>query len=476
MTQMTFDVQDALNIRKSFQGDRFRPRYHFMPPHNWMNDPNGVSCIDGEYHIFYQHNPTDPTWGNMTWGHARSRDLLHWEDLPHAIAPTPGSFDEDGCFSGTLFSEKGKHTLYYTGYHFDRQTQCTASSLDLIHWEKNKHNPILPHAPEGVGPNDFRDPWVFRHQGMVYMLVGASIDSELGSALLYAREPDESWLYLGELFRAPHRKYGSMWECPNFFQIGEKWILIVSVWPKLKVHVFVGTFQEGRFHPEWDDDLDRDSSSYAHLTCQDHLGRYINWGWIDEQRDRDLMQAAGWAGVMSLPRMLDLDDQGHLTLSPVPELQKLRQQERSFSGLVRAGDSNPRSQFKATHSEIEVTFDLQDQKPVGICLLTAPDGSEETRLMYDPLARKLTLDRSRCSLNPKTSRQNQSVPLYLRPAEKLQLRIFIDGSVLEIYANERVCLTSRIYPTLESSVYSKIFAQGDASWELKVWDLASIWE
>lgn len=475
MTHSALTKELALQIRAGFQGDRFRPRYHFTPPHNWMNDPNGVSFVNGEYHIFYQHNPLDPTWGNMTWGHAKSRDLLHWEDLPHALVPTPGSPDEDGCFSGTLFSEHGRHTLYYTGYHFDRQTQCSASSTDLVHFEKNPQNPIINHPPAGVGPNDFRDPWVFEHQGLIYMLVGASIDSELGATLLYARQPDHTWLFLGELFRAPHRKYGSMWECPNFFQIGEKWVLMVSVWPKLKVHAFVGTFQDNRFFPEWDDDLDGDSSSYAHLTCKDHLGRHINWGWIDEQRDRDLMQAAGWAGVMSLPRTLTLDGEGHLRVSPVPELQRLRHNLRTDTGNITAGESGFLPSYKATHAEIEVVFELRDQKPVGLSLLTAPDGSEETRLIYDPLARKLLLDRSKCSLNPKTSRQNQSVPLYLKAGEHLHLQVFIDGSVVEVYAGGKVCLTSRVYPTLESSIYSKVFAQGDAGYELQVWDLHPIW-
>ncbi|GEM49101.1 glycoside hydrolase family 32 protein [Deinococcus cellulosilyticus] len=476
MTQSAFTPEDTFKIRSRFRGDRFRPHYHFMPPHNWMNDPNGVAFVNGEYHVFYQHNPMEPTWGNMSWGHARSRDLLHWEDLPHALLPTPGSADEDGCFSGTLFSEQGTHTLYYTGYHFDRQTQCSASSTDMVHFEKHPSNPIISHAPEGVGPNDFRDPWVFEHQGLIYMLVGASIDSELGAALLYARQPDQSWLHLGELFRAPNRKYGSMWECPNFFRIGDKWVLIVSIWPKLKVHCFVGTFQDGRFHPEWDDDLDADASSYAHLSCKDDRGRYINWGWIDEQRDRDLMQAAGWAGVLSLPRVLNLDEHGHLSLEPAPELQKLRQNLRMDAGTLAPAAHTERPAFKATHSEIQARFELRDQKPVGLCLLTAPDGSEETRLTYDPLARKLLLDRSKCSLNPKTSRQNQSVPLYLKPGETLDLRVFIDGSVVEVYANGRVCLTSRIYPTLESSVYSKVHAQGETTYELQVWDMHSIWE
>ena len=156
-------TETAVTTRQHFAKDLQRPQYHFLPPSNWMNDPNGFIQWLGKYHLFYQHNPTGPLWGNMSWGHAASEDLIHWTDFPLAIVPTPGGPDEAGCFSGCAINNNGQPTVVYTGTRGVRheiQTQCIATSDDsLVTWHKNANNPVLSQVPPESGQtSDFRDP------------------------------------------------------------------------------------------------------------------------------------------------------------------------------------------------------------------------------------------------------------------------------------------------------------------------------
>src|SRR5215472_7642889 len=133
------------SLREKLATDPQRPRYHFMPAANWMNDPNGPLQWKGEYHLFYQYNPNGAFWGTMHWGHARSKDLVHWEHLPIALAPTPGGPDKGGVFSGSAFVNQGVPTLVYTGV--DPEVQCLATSADIIHWTKFNANPVIAGPP-----------------------------------------------------------------------------------------------------------------------------------------------------------------------------------------------------------------------------------------------------------------------------------------------------------------------------------------
>ena len=160
--------------------DPQRPQYHFLPPANWMNDPNGLLQYGGLYHLFYQHNPMAPTFGAMHWGHAVSRDLVHWEHWPIALAPTPDGPDADGCWSGCAVNNNGVPTLIYTGVRGKRgesQAQGLAISRDnLLTWEQYPGNPVLSQVPAEARQNyDFRDPFVWREGGSGYFLVGELI-------------------------------------------------------------------------------------------------------------------------------------------------------------------------------------------------------------------------------------------------------------------------------------------------------------
>src|SRR2546423_3561670 len=156
--------------------DPHRPRYHFLPPANWLNDPNGLIHWKGEYHMFYQYNPNGPFWGTIHWGHAASADLVHWRHLPVALAPTPGSADEHGCFSGCAVDNNGVPTLVYTGVRGEEQLPCIATgSDDMLTWQKYPGNPVIAAPPDGIDPLDFRDHSVWWETDAWYQVIGSGI-------------------------------------------------------------------------------------------------------------------------------------------------------------------------------------------------------------------------------------------------------------------------------------------------------------
>jgi beta-fructofuranosidase len=223
-----------------------------------MNDPNGVIEWQGRYHLFYQFNPYGAVFGLKHWGHAVSDDLVHWEDLPIALTPTPDGPDAAGCWSGCMVDADGVPTVVYTGVRekrYELQTQCLATSHDdLLTWEKDPANPVLSEIPAELGStHDFRDPFVWREEKTWFMVLASQVVGVGGVALLY-RSPDlHQWEYLHPLLVGEAASTGDVWECPNFFPLGDKWVLIIAGkgrdFPFTTFYV-IGDYADGRFTPE----------------------------------------------------------------------------------------------------------------------------------------------------------------------------------------------------------------------------------
>lgn len=447
-----------------------RPRYHYTAPRHWLNDPNGICHHGGRYHLYYQHNPHAAQWGHMHWGHASSADLLHWRDEPIALAPGTGD-DEGGCFSGSYALVDGQPTLYYTGYTPARQVQCTAVSHDLQRWTRQPDRTIIE-PPPGVSPHDFRDPYVLRHGGHWYLVVGASIGRQRGAALLYHSEDGIGWTYRGRLFESPREGLGAMWECPNLFPLGDRWVLLVSVWPNLGVHAFVGDFDGERFVAHSDAPVDTDGGAFAPLTMIAPDGRRLHWAWLNEQREAARMQAEGWAGAMSVPREWRLGPEGRLGLRPVAELEALRTRQLAHAQYGPA--TGVLARFEGTVLDIEARFTARSAERLGLVLRESPCGRERTRIVYHAEAQRLSIERERSSLDPGVSHQNLHAVLMLADDEPLQLRVLLDASVLEVYANDRICLSTRLYPTLPESAHGHAFSDAGAAVTLQAWAMAAI--
>ena len=423
--------------------DPYRPRYHFTPRSGWMNDPKPFFWND-EYHVFFQHNPHGAFWGTMHWGHARSRDLVHWEELPIALAPTPGGPDRAGCFTGCVVrgSDDRFHILY-TGIPRLKplqQVQCLASSDDLLVWEKTPE-PVIPAPPPGFG-ECFRDPQAWEGgDGNWYQVIGSELPERQGGvALLYRAQGNDlrRWEYLYPLFVGSASETGHDFECPDFFPLGERHVLLTS---RGKTWWHVGTQgHDRRFRRDAWGACD-DGSFYAAKTLLDDSGRRLLFGWIKESRPTEAQIADGWSGVLSLPRVVTLGPDGQPRFTPAPELAALRGAQHAFENLSMTGANEVRLGTFGDALEIEARFG-----PYA--------GSAGVSLNFG--AEHGWLDLSQPPMGP----------------DGLTLRVFIDRSIVEVFVNERTCHTHRVYPSQPGTMRISARAISDGPVETNV----SIWE
>ena len=475
-------TESAASIRQRLAVDPNRPQYHYLPPSNWMNDPNGFIQWRGTYHLFYQHNPNSPLWGDMHWGHATSDDLVHWADWPIALAPTPSGPDEAGCFSGSAVNNNGVPTLIYTGTrgaHNEVQTQCIATSHDgLRTWQKYAGNPVLHDMPHVTGQTrDFRDPYVWREADAWYMVVGSRILGVGGVVFLY-RSPDLlKWEYLHPLLINDDKKQADgIWECPNFFKLGDRWVLIISSHTGTTtdtVVYYVGSFENHQFKATHQGILDN-AQLYAPLTTRDDQNRMILIGWVRETRSRDEMQAAGWSGVQSVPRVLTLDQHDRLCMQPIPTLDGLRSTHHHFD--ARDVAAPVKLDVHGSVLDIQASFTPATDGSCGLAVGCSADGSERLEIVYEAAAQRLFVRIVSPAGIQDAANHGREVRHELAPQEPLQLRILLDGSVVEIIANERTSLTSRLYVARAASDGVQLLGHKARLNTLDIWEMSSIWQ
>jgi beta-fructofuranosidase len=456
-------------LQQRLAHDPHRPQYHFLPKANWVNDPNGPIFWKGYCHLFYQYSATVYPQGPKYWGHARSKDMVYWEHLPMALAPTPGGPDKDGCWSGSAFINAGVPTLVYTGVF--PQVQCLATSDDdMTTWKKFSGNPVVASPPAGLAVTGFRDPSIWREGDDWLMTVGAGFQGQGGAVLLYSSKDLAHWDYLHPLFTAPPferrdpaspNRYepngaGDMWECPDFFPLGSKHVLLVSA--QGRVHYFVGTYSDRKFHADSQGLIDGSGLHYASKCFEDHQGRRILWGWVRESRSKTAQNAAGWSGAISLPRVLSIDSDGSLRMDPLPELARLRARHHRLANVDVSGFL-PAPNIQGDSLEIQLAMDPGGAKESGISVRRSPDAAEETTISYDAASQTVVFITGRSSLSPDAGGGTYRAALQLNPGEPLRLTIFLDGSVVEVFANGRTCLTGRMYPTRSDSQGVGVFAR-----------------
>ncbi len=489
--------------------DPQRPVYHVLAQANWLNDPNGPIYHEGYYHLFFQHNPYKADFGPMGWGHVRSWDLVHWEHRPIAIMPTPESYDSAGVWSGSVVIHNGTPTMMYSGvgnltlyssdddlppsdkqripqgyYHefvleIDREVQCIATSTDgLETWEKHPANPVIATTPAGLDLIGFRDPFLWpEDDGYWYVLLGSGIKGKGGAALLYRSVDLINWEYLNPLYIGKPEESGINWECPNFLDLSSKHMLVVS--PHGRPIYWLGDYVNHQFIPHSSPTrLDWGDAFYAPNSLQDPSGRWLMWGWVRETRSRDQYIAAGWASCLTLPREISLDNDNNLTIKPAVEIQKLRISCLFGSELsVTADNSDYLEGITGDHLEISCRVTKADCEKFGMQFRRTPDKEQMTELIYDFNASSLRLIRDQSTDMPEVTLAPCECELFLAYNESLNLTVFLDRSVIEIYANDRKCMTSRIYPTRKDALGLNLFTiGGEATTQIKIWEIGSIWD
>ncbi|MFC7201475.1 GH32 C-terminal domain-containing protein [Halospeciosus flavus] len=470
---------DELRSLRGRIDDHNRPRYHLTPPANWLNDPNGLVEWNGRYHVFYQYNPAGPFHGTIHWGHAVSDDLVHWEDEPIALSPDPDGPDRDGCWSGCTVVDDGTPTFVYTGGRGGRQLPCLATADDdsLRTWTKDPANPVIEEVPVEIDVlaseewhAEFRDHCVWKDGEFWYQVIGSGISEVGGTVLLYRSRDLQEWTYLGPILTGAWEGAGAMWECPELLDLGETQLLHVSNYAD--VLYFLGDLSDGRFHVDERDLLDY-GDFYAPQSMTTESGRELTFGWLPEARSERAQWDAGWSGALSLPRELAVED-GTLRQRPAPEVRDLRGEHTARTDLVVDGETA--LDVSGTALELDLTVDVTDAASFALVVRESPDGEERTPVRYDADAGELVVDRSASSLDVETTRDEQRMPVDVE--ETLSLRVFVDGSVVEVFAEERRCLTSRIYPTRADSDGVSLEAEGGEAVveSLDVWELGDAWE
>lgn len=450
--------------------DSLRPVYHVTSSSRFINDPNGPVYFAGEYHIFFQHLPF---WGDSihnkpVWGHAASRDMVHWYHLPIALAPTPGTYDSEAIASGSCVIHNGLPTIIYTGV--EPQSQCLAVSHDSLRsWTKDPSNPVLPAPPSLEGLRDgFRDPFVWHEGDKWRMLVGSAFQNTGGTVLLYESADLRKWDFLGPLCTGMG-ELCIQWECPAFFKLGDKHVLIVSPLysnqPGLRAMVkySTGNYSNNRFTPGvWKPvDLGGPTVYYAPNSFMDPAGRRILWGWIMADRPPQ----AGWWGCLSIPRVITPGENGDLRYEPIPELNRLRydgQEKKDFT-IGREQEMILQPAF-GLHYEMLMEAEADQLTQIEVRIGRSADGSKAIKLAYDAEKGRLIFG-------------DKEAVFKLKSDEKtLIIHLFIDGNVGEAYINGRACFTN-VLPFSRNSTGISIFTSGVHARirSLSLWKLNSIW-
>ena len=304
-----------------------------------MNDPNGLVFFKGRYHAFFQHYPHAPRWGQMHWGHCVSDDLITWEELPIALYPDMpyDNGENGGCFSGSAIEKDGRLYMFYTSVSEDgSQTQSLAYTDDCVEFYKYEGNPIISECPLGSN-KEFRDPKVFKFGNEYRMVVGAGIKNT-GSILLYRSEDLIHWDYVGKLVE--DGRFGNVIECPNLFQLDDKWVLMFSSIKAVPYRVIfaVGSFDGREFIPEVPDGqpdswpyftIETGPDFYAPQILDMPDGRKVNIAWMynwSRREDKGQLQV----GAFTFPREMAFDKAGRLTMLPIAEGMHFLKKESSF--------------------------------------------------------------------------------------------------------------------------------------------------
>jgi len=440
------------------EDDSNRPAFHFTPPANWMNDPNGLIFFEGYFHLFYQHNPYSNVWGSIHWGHARSKDLVCWEHLPIALSPSIDKYEEH-CFSGCGYIRNDKNPiLFYTsiGNRLPQQWAAIPNDDQLMDWQKSNENPILKMKNHnGQIIEDWRDPFIFDEADNTYMVIGGHPINKPGSTMIYKALNSEltNWKYLGILFQGTEEN----WECPNFFKINNKFILMYSPHGKVKFYSGNLDLDKVRFIPEYHGVIDFGPTCdyYAPNTLQMENGRRITFGWIKGFKSKH-----GWQGAVSLPRDLSLDKEGRLIQNPIPELEKLCKNKTVLNNL-QLRKSRIIKEISYPQFKLKASFGLEGTQFIGFRFNKESGNPYEIRL--SPLQLSFGHDHIKIG-SPNCDKI-------------LNMQLFFDRTIIEIFINNGLlCATKVIYPDKNNINFEIFCVEEIIEIELlEICEMNSIW-
>lgn len=446
-----------------YAADPMRPQFHFTPYQGWINDPNGLIEWKGRHQLFAQYNPDAPKWGPMHWAHAESTDAVHWRNLPVALYPPPPatSGDTSGIFSGTAVNDHGTLTTFYTiftdtGAHPGATPEKVglATSTDGIHFTPYAGNPVIA-GPPPDSEAGFRDPDVFRDpaDGLWKMVVGSGHAGH-GRAQLYSSPDLRTWTYVGVLAEGDGST-GGMWECPNFFPLDGKWVLMVSA--NATDYAYVGTYDGTHFTPEKVSRVDAGPDVYAAQHYRDERGRDLLIGWMDFTVPKEVGRLDGWTGAETVTRRLFLRPDGTVGSRPIRELRGLHTARPVIAHPARLADGATVTLARGHGLDVNATVDVGGSTATSFTLGLLSSSAESTDLRYDLATHTLTLDTTKSGYNAGGTWSATAMP---DRHGRLHLRVIVDRSTVEVFTGDGVALSARVYPRYQESDQVRLSATG----------------
>lgn len=516
--QQTTDNNIKLGTEIAYYRDLYRPQFHYSPRKGWMNDPNGMVYYEGEYHLFYQYTPhdTEPDFARMHWGHAISKDLVHWDELPPAIPPgedgaifsgsavvdnnnTSGFFNEEGSGLVAIYTNDGNKTQPGKS-----QVQSIAYSKDKGRtWTKYEDNPVL----YPIETPDFRDPKVIWHdESSMWIMVLAVRDR----VEFYSSSNLKEWTYASDFGSDIPGIHRGVFECPDLIrmQVDEdpnttKWILMLSIGDGNGVNLndpeppaggsgmmyFIGNFDGKKFTTDetfesinnikW---VDYGSDFYAAVTWNGipkEDGRKIWIGWMNNWRYAAKLPTEKWRGKTSIPRELHLKTYPEglqLIQTPINEFSQLRKPLLSLQDLMINSRTNVLSNVISAQAEIIAEFEVGTAVEFGFKIRKS--FKEETTIGYNTSNEELFIDRTMSSTTDFHSDFTAKHKVTMKPDYKrIQLSIYFDWSSVEVFGNKgEVVISDLIFPDGESKGLELYVIGGELRLiSLEINDLSSVW-
>jgi beta-fructofuranosidase len=512
-------VKSTREFRERLLSDPYRPAFHFSLPEDRgaPGDPNGAFFSKGRYHLMYLYERTGE---GFSWGHVSSKDMLHWRHHPDALAPGNG---DEGVFSGGAFVDDDGSAILSYWMLWGAKGIGLAKNMDdrFDNFKKLESNPVIESdewgitelkVPSGkdihVSSSDPSNIW--KKDGTYYMATGNllvlrkygsrgkglpanreepplpkdSLDYQGDRLSLFSSKDLKKWNYMHEFY-----EYNPKWTsknednmCPSFLPLpssadggdpSDKHLLLF-ISHNRGCQYYIGNYENDKFIPEVHGRMSwKDNAYFAPEALIDDKGRHIMWSWIFDDRPDSLKTHYGWTGTYGLPRSLWLGDDGTLRMRPVKELEALRMNEETLSDVkVNNGNIKEFGQIGHELMELEVTIKPGDAKYFGVKVGVSEDGSEETKIYYDTADQKLKFDTAKSS-NGFGRKIIEEASLELKKGKPLTLRMFIDRSIIEVFANDRQAIARTVYPTMEGKGISMFSEGGDIEVKnIKIWELS----
>ena len=468
-----------------------QPLFHLTGGIGWINDPNGFAPYKGEYHLFFQYYPYNTKWGPMHWGHVKTKDFIRWERLPAALAPDT-DYDRDGCFSGSSVElPDGRQLLMYTGVRNIRrrngkidsfQTQCVAIG-DGTDYEKLESNPVIGAGllPEGGSEHDFRDPKIWREGDMFYAVIGNRCADGSGTILLYQSKDALNWEYVS-ILAACHNQYGRMWECPDFFPLDGKHVLLVSPQEMAAIGLefhpgnanvcLIGKYDRKAHHlnREYVQAIDYGLDFYAPQTLLTEDGRRVMIAWMQNwETSSSILQELRFMGQMTLPRELSVRN-GRLFQNPVRELESCRGVKIDYHNVLINGEASLRG-ISGRCMDMTVTVRPGNDRNIykWFRLYVAKDGENFTMIRYRPDIGTLKVDRTHSGF-PHDIVNIREFPVRQKDGE-IKIRVVMDRYSMELFVNDGEQAASFVLYTPQEANAVSFSSDGSVPVDVEKYDL-----